>query len=196
LSYSWGVDNRNNKTFTTRGLYFEQSSQWMNEFNASSINAGDFGYHTASLAFYQSFKFPARLTFATRVSGGITRGDFQIYQSQILDGRTEVRGFRKTRFYGDSKLVFNNEVRFKLGEIHSYIMPASIGMLGFFDIGRVWYKDSTGIDPTSATGKSKVWHKGFGGGFWFTPYNLAVVSLTAGHSVEGTLAYFRLGFLF
>lgn len=196
LSYSWGVDNRNNKTFTTRGLYFEQTSQWMNEFNASSINAGDFGYHTASLAFYQSFKFPARLTFATRVSGGITRGDFQIYQSQILDGRTEVRGFRKTRFYGDSKLVFNNEVRFKLGEIHSYIMPANIGMLGFFDIGRVWYKDSTGIDPTSATGKSKVWHKGFGGGFWFTPYNLAVVSLTAGHSVEGTLAYFRLGFLF
>ncbi|MEZ4972066.1 MAG: BamA/TamA family outer membrane protein [Cyclobacteriaceae bacterium] len=196
LSYSWGIDNRNNKIFTTRGLYFEQTSQWMNEFNSTSINAGDFGFHTASLAFYQSFRFPARLTFATRVSGGITRGDYQIYQSQILDGRTEVRGFRKTRFYGDSKLVFNNEIRFKLGEIHSYIMPANIGMLGFFDIGRVWYKDSTGIDPTSTTGKSNVWHKGFGGGFWFTPYNLAVVSLTAGHSVEGTLAYFRLGFLF
>lgn len=196
VGYSWGVDNRNNPLFTTRGLYFEQTSRWMNEFNSSDVTVGNFGYHTATLAFYQSFRFPARLTFASRISAGITRGDFQLYQSQILDGRTELRGFRKTRFYGDSKLVFNNEVRFKLGEIRSYIMPASIGLVGFYDIGRVWYKDENGVDPTALSGKSNIWHKGFGGGIWFTPYNMAVVSLEAGHSVEGTLGYFRLGFLF
>ncbi len=196
VGYSWGFDNRNSHLFTTRGLYFEQSSRWMNEFNSSDVMVGNFGYHTATLAFYQSFRFPARLTFASRISGGITRGDFQLYQSQILDGKTELRGFRKTRFYGDSKLVFNNEVRFKLGEIRSYIMPASIGLVGFYDIGRVWYEDENGVDPTVSSGNSTLWHKGFGGGVWFTPYNMAVVSLEAGHSVEGTLGYLRLGFLF
>lgn len=196
VSYSWGVDHRDHSVFTTRGIYFEQSSKWMNEFNSSSVSTGTFGYHTASLALYQSFRLPARLTFAARVSGGISRGDFQLYQSQILDGRTELRGFRKTRFYGDGKLVFNNEVRFKLGEIHSYIFPASVGLVGFYDVGRVWYKNDSGIDPTSATGKSSVWHKGFGGGVWFTPFNMAVVTTEVGHSAEGTLGYFRLGFLF
>jgi hypothetical protein len=60
----------------------------------------------------------------------------------------------------------------------------------------VWYKDSSGIDPTASSGKSTVWHKGFGGGFWFTPFNMAVISTEVGHSVEGTLFYARLGFSF
>ncbi len=194
VSYTWGVDNRNSPIFTTRGLYFEQSSKWMSEFNSGS-NA-TFGYHQASIAFYQSFRFPAKLTFATKVSGGITKGDFQIYQSQILDGKTELRGFRKTRFYGDSKLVFNNEIRLKLGNIRSYYLPASIGLITFYDVGRIWYKDDTGVDPTTLSGKSSVWHKGYGGGIWLTPFNMAVVSVEVAHSVEGTLGYFRLGFLF
>jgi hypothetical protein len=59
----------------------------------------------------------------------------------------------------------------------------------------VWYEDASGIDP-SAGGKSNKWHSGFGGGIWFTPFNLAVLSVEAGHSTEGTLMYVRLGFLF
>jgi len=192
-SYSWGIDQRNNPIFTTRGIYFEQTSKWATELDGS---AKSFSTHNASLAFYQSFRFPARLTFAARISGGFTDGDYQIYQAQILDGKTELRGFRKTRFYGDSKLVFNNEVRLKLGEIRSYILPGSIGLVGFYDVGRVWYKDNNGVDPTSLSGKSSVWHKGYGGGIWVTPFNMAVVTLEAGHSKEGTLGYFRLGFLF
>lgn len=193
---SWGIDHRNNPIFTTRGIYFEQSSRWMNEFNATSVSKSRFGAHTATLALYQTFKLPAKVTFAVRASGGINDGDYQIYQAQMLDGKTELRGFRKTRFYGNSKLFFNNEVRWKLGEIHSYILPGSIGMLGFFDVGRVWYKNDSGIDPTASSGKSKVWHKGFGGGLWMTPFNLAVVSTEVAHSVEGTLFNIRLGFLF
>ncbi|MEQ8424519.1 MAG: BamA/TamA family outer membrane protein, partial [Cyclobacteriaceae bacterium] len=190
---TWGVDNRNDPKLTTRGLYFEQSSRWMDDINSSS---GSFGSYNASLSLFQSFKLPAKLTFAFRASGGINTGGYQFYQSQILDGRTELRGFRKTRFYGDSKLVFNNEVRLKLGDIRSYILPASIGITAFYDVGRVWYEDAPGIDPSSTSGASSIWHKGYGGGIWLTPFNLAVVSVEVANSVEGTLGYFRLGFLF
>ena len=124
------------------------------------------------------------------------RNHFETNQSQILDGKTELRGFRKTRFYGNRKLVFNNEVRFKLGNIRSFILPATIGLTGFYDVGRVWYRNELGIDPTTATGRSNVWHQGYGGGIWITPFNMAVISIEAAHSVEGTLGYFRLGFLF
>lgn len=192
VSYSWGIDNRNSPMFTTRGLYFEQSSRWMNDLGSSN----SFGSYNASLSLYQSFRLPAKVTFAFRASGGLNEGNYEIYQAQILSGKTELRGFRKTRFYGDSRLVLNNEVRMKLGDIRSYFLPAGIGINGFYDVGRVWYKDASGIDPTSATGKSNVWHQGFGGGIWLTPFNMAVISIEAAHSVEGTLGYFRLGFLF
>lgn len=193
--YSWGIDNRNTPMFTTRGMYFEQTSRWMGELGSNTSN-NSFSSHTASLSFYQSFRFPARVTFASRVAGGISTGDYQIYQAQILDGKTELRGFRKTRFYGDSKLFFNNEVRIKLGDLRSYFLPGGIGVTFFYDLGRVWYENDAGIDPTAPTGTSTVWHNGYGAGIWLAPFNMAVISTELAHSVEGTLFNFRLGFLF
>jgi hemolysin activation/secretion protein len=160
------------------------------------LSSPDFMSNNAALSLYQTFKFPAIVTFAFRAGGGINSGSYEFYQAQVLDGRSEVRGFRKTRFYGDKKLFFNNEVRIKLGSVQSYLFPAYFGILGFYDVGRIWYEDETGIDPTSNSGKSSKWHKGFGGGLWFSPFNVAAVTAEVGHSVEGTLFYVRLGFLF
>lgn len=158
--------------------------------------ANNFSSYEGSLSVYQSFMLPARVVFAARVGGGLNTGNYEFYQAQILDGKTELRGFRKTRFYGDSKFYTNLEMRIKLFSIKTYLFPASLGILGFHDLGRIWYKDASGIDPSARTGKSNAWHKGWGGGLWFTPFNLAVLSLEAGHSEEGTLAYVRLGFMF
>lgn len=193
LTYSWGVDKVNNPIMPARGIRFQQTSRYM---TGSSSSDGNFTSHNASLIFYQSFRIPARVTFALRAGGGFNTGTYQFYQAQVLDGKTELRGFRKTRFYGDRELYFNNEVRVKLANIRSYLFPASLGILGFYDIGRIWYRNDEGIDPTASSGKSTQWHNGVGGGVWFTPFNLSVVSLEAGHSTEGTLAYVRLGFLF
>ncbi len=191
-SASWGVDKRNHPTLTTRGIYFQHTARYMKDLASS----GGFQANTVSLSLYQSFRLPAKVTFAFRVGGGINTGTYQLYQSQILDGKTEIRGFRKTRFYGDQKLFFNHEVRIKLTSFRSYLFPASLGILGFYDVGRVWYKDENGIDPSTISGTSTKWHKGFGGGIWFTPFNMTALSTEVGHSDEGTLAYVRLGFLF
>jgi hemolysin activation/secretion protein len=149
-----------------------------------------------TVSFYQSFRLPARVTFAARAGAGTNSGIYEIYQAQILDGKSELRGFRKTRFYGDSELFFNNEIRIKLGSIRSYLFPAALGIHGFYDVGRVWYKNSDGIDPSAPSGKSTRWHQGIGGGFWFTPFNLTVVSTEVARSEDGYMAYIRLGFLF
>ena len=191
IAYAWGIDQRDNLTYTTRGIIIKQSSRWMDGFDAPGFSS-----HSASFTLYQSFRLPARVTYVFNAGGGHNTGTYQLYQAQALDGKTEIRGFRKTRFYGDTKVYFNNEVRIKLGSLRTYLFPAAFGIHGFYDVGRVWYKDSNGIDPSAPSGNSDDWHRGYGGGLWFSPFDLTTIVTEVGHSNEGTLFYFRLGFLF
>lgn len=193
LGFEYTIDKKNDPLFTSRGLLLGFTGKTMAGLDA---NASDFSSLGGYVALYQSFRLPARLVFALRAGGGRTFGKPEFYQSQILDGRTELRGFRKTRFYGDAKLFTNVEIRLKVTSFRSYIFPASFGILAFHDGGRVWYKDENGSDPSVFDGKSQVWHTSFGGGLWFTPFNFTVLSIEAGHSKEGTLGYVRFGFLF
>lgn len=192
-SWNFTVNKKNNAQLPSRGIVFNLSGRNMAGTRRGSDN---FSAYESSLSIYQSLRAPARVVFAARVGGGLNTGNYEFYQSQILDGKTELRGFRKTRFYGDRKFYTNLEVRIKLFSIRTYLFPASLGVLGFHDFGRVWYKNDNGIDPSAVSGESNRWHKGWGGGVWFTPFNLSVLSFEVGHSVEGTLAYVRMGFMF
>ncbi|MBL6449764.1 metallophosphoesterase [Fulvivirga sp. 29W222] len=187
-SYTGGAinltfDKRNSSLITTSGVF------WSNE---ASVLTGishaqkTFSSLSSSLAFYYTLKLPSSFTMATRFGVGTNLGDYEFYQAQVLDGKSELRGYRKTRFYGDSKLFNNFEVRWNLLSFRTYIFPASMGILAFNDIGRVW------LDGED----SNLWHHGYGGGLWIAPFNTAVVSAEVGHSVEETLFYIRLGFMF
>ncbi|HEY0655683.1 MAG TPA: BamA/TamA family outer membrane protein [Chryseosolibacter sp.] len=186
-------DTRDNKNFAKRGIAFSIEGRNMDGLNKSQSN---FSSYESSLSLVHSFRSAGRLVFAVRAGGGLNRGDYEFYQAQVLSGRTELRGYRKTRFYGDRKFYSNFEVRLRLKNFKSYLFPASFGLLGFHDLGRVWYKDQNGIDPSAASGTSHVWHKGFGGGLWFTPFNLTILSTELARSREGTMGYVRLGFMF
>ncbi|MBL0744373.1 BamA/TamA family outer membrane protein [Chryseolinea lacunae] len=192
-AWKFTVDKRNNPIFTTRGVVFAVSGRNM---AGVDMRAHSFSSYESSLSLYHSFRFPSRIVFAARVGGGLNTGTYEFYQAQILSGRTEIRGFRKTRFYGDSRLYSNLEMRIKLLSLKTYLFPASLGIVGFHDFGRVWYKDANGNDPSTVSGKSSEWHRGWGGGLWFTPFNLTILSVEAAHSEEGTLGYIRMGFLF
>jgi hypothetical protein len=58
-----------------------------------------------------------------------------------------------------------------------------VGLIVFNDIGRVWY---TGED-------SKKWHYVAGGGVYYNPFNLAILSATVGYSKEERVFNFSLG---
>ncbi len=193
LAARFMLDKRNNRQITTRGTLLKVEGRRMYGLNK---DAGNFLSGNTSLSFYHSFRIPSPLVFAVRVGMGRNTGDYEFYQAQVLDGKTEVRGLRKTRFYGDSEFYTNAEIRLKLRSFRTYLFPASAGLLIFHDSGRVWYKDPAGKDPSTADGSSSKWHRGIGGGLWFTPFDLAVVSAEAAKGDDGWLAYIRLGFLF
>ncbi|MBS1542669.1 MAG: metallophosphoesterase [Bacteroidetes bacterium] len=191
FTFNAGLDKRDHQTYTTRGIVVKFAGRYMKEFGGPGFTT-----HNASFTLYQSFRLPAKVTFVFNAGAGHNTGTYQLYQAQTLDGKTEIRGFRKTRFYGDTKVYFNNELRLRLGNVHTYLFPAEFGLHAFYDVGRVWYKDMNGIDPSAATGVSNVWHNSFGGGLWFIPYDLTTIVTEIGQSNEGTLFYLRLGFLF
>jgi hypothetical protein len=193
VGWQFDLGRRDDELFTQRGSSFSVAAKNMAELNG---DRSGFSSYQASVAIFHSFKQRSRLVFAARAGTGINRGTYPFYQGQVLSGKTELRGYRKTRFYGDSKIYANLELRLRLISFRSYLFPASFGILGFHDVGRIWYKNENGIDPSAAEGRSHLWHKGWGGGLWFTPFNLSVLSFEVGHSNEGTLGYLRLGFFF
>lgn len=177
------VDTRKNIQNPDRGIH------WTNKINTLygiEKATGDFHQYNTSLSLYHSFKLPAKLTFAARIGWGINFGDYPFFRGQTLGGNEQIRGFRKTRFYGDESFYTNFEARLKLFSFKGYILPATIGLLGFHDVGRVW------LDGED----SDKWHRGMGGGIWLAPFNMAVFSAEIGASEEETLFYLRMGFLF
>ena len=78
-------------------------------------------------------------------------------------------GYRQYRFAGQHSFYNNLELRIKLTDFASYILPGQFGITGFFDIGRVWEKNDN----------SGKWHKGVGGGFYFAPAQLVVLQMSS-----------------
>ena len=123
---------------------------------------------------------------AERIGGGITVGKTAFYQSLFLGGQDNLLGYRLYRFAGQYSLYNNLELRMKLADFASYIVPGQIGILGFYDVGRVWEKGE----------HSDKWHNGTGGGIYVAPARLAVIKIVAGHSEEGWYPYLSTAFRF
>ena len=128
VSWNFTIEKKNNLQIPSRGIVFSLSGRNM---VGTDDKASDFSSFQGFVSLYQSFRAPARVVFAVRVGGGFNTGDYEFYQAQILDGKTELRGFRKTRFYGDRKVFTNLEMRIKLFSIRTYLFPASMGILDF-----------------------------------------------------------------
>jgi hypothetical protein len=83
--------------------------------------------------------------------------------------------------------VYNNlELRLKLFDFTSYLLPGTLGLVAFNDVGRVWSPDES----------SQTWHDGYGGGIYFLPAQLLLVQAVVGFSKEGTYPYISAGFRF
>jgi hypothetical protein len=74
-------------------------------------------------------------------------------------------------------------LRLKVWDVNSYTLRGPFGLTAFYDAGRVKLNKQD----------SKKWHGAYGGGFYFTPYNLFFISATVGFSANERLMNFTLG---
>lgn len=175
------VNNTNNDIFPTRGVNWDHEFVYLNGLNE---NTTPLTRYQTDMAVYASLTDPARLVAVLRFGGGkIFSDDFEYFQALNLGGNNYLRGYRKNRFSGHSSLYNSVELWYKLADLKSYVVPGAFGIVGFNDLGRVWMKGQ----------ESKKWHHGYGGGLYYIPFNLIIVSATAGISEEETIFNFTIG---
>ncbi len=127
-----------------------------------------------------------RTTFAGRIGYEHAFGDYEFFQSSRLDGFHTLRGYRRFRFAGENSFYTQFEVRIALANWQNYILPSTIGVIAFNDIGRVWLPNDD----------SDVWHYGYGGGIYIVPYSKFVFNALLASSKEGNVTLLKLGFFF
>ncbi len=174
-------DNLNDDLFPTRGV------QWNTQFTSMAgltKKANNITTLTSDMTVYASISEAANLIAVARFGGGhIFSTHYEYFQALNLGANNFLRGFRKTRFSGSSVAYNSIEARIKLMDIKSYLLPGTLGLVLFNDVGRVWVKNET----------SKKWHDAYGGGFYFIPFKLVIVSATVAFSKEENLFNFSLG---
>ncbi len=160
--------------------------------------AESYGTVGGTLAAFVPVRLVPQLTLALRAGGSHRIGAFPFFDAAVIGQSSSVRGFRRERFAGRSSAFGNAELRVKLFELPTYLVPFDVGMLAFADAGRVWISsgaDVAGVqNPIIADGDEI--HLGYGGGLWFGVLDRAALVLTVQSSVEETLASFGVGFHF
>ncbi|RFM30203.1 BamA/TamA family outer membrane protein [Deminuibacter soli] len=177
------LDTRNNKVLPAWGVFIDVRARAYKGFSGDAKN---YAQLVPQFAFYKSLNAKSSVVLADRLGGGIGLGHAAFYQSMYLGGQGNLLGYRQYRFAGKHMAYNNLEIRVKLTDFTSYLFPGEFGLLGFYDIGRVWATDD----------HSGQWHNGVGGGLYVAPVRMAVFRVTIGYSHEGVLPYFALNFRF
>ncbi|HEV8284820.1 MAG TPA: BamA/TamA family outer membrane protein [Chitinophagaceae bacterium] len=174
-------NNLNNELFPTRGV------QWNTEFTSMAAltkKANNITSLTSDMSVYASISEAANFIAVARIGAGhIFSKHFEYFQALNLGANNFLRGFRKTRFSGSSIAYNSLEARIKLMDVKSYLFPGTLGLVLFNDVGRVWMKNES----------STKWHDAYGGGLYFIPFKLVIISATISFSEEGNLFNFSAG---
>ncbi|MGJ1243247.1 BamA/TamA family outer membrane protein [Sphingobacterium siyangense] len=175
-------DTRDNMANPKSGVHVHTRLGWNTEIGGEGRNYTKLQH---SMSFYKTVA-DNYITFANRVGFDAVWGDPYFYQHAQIGGEMSLRGYNSRRFTGKTALYNNFDMRLKLFSYSSYIVPGTVGAIGFYDVGRVWMSHENSND----------WHMGYGGGIYFMPGDLLTIQGVIGFSKEATLPYLRVGLSF
>lgn len=177
------LDTRDKSTIPHNGVYWSTS---LNGNKGIGDHSHSYGQIQSEFSFYINPDKDSVFVIANRTGGGTTLGNAAYYQQMKLGGSQNLRGFYSWRFTGKTMVYDNFELRLKLFDFASYLLPGTLGLIGFNDVGRVWTPGET----------SDQWHIGYGGGLYFLPAQLLIIQGVVGFSKEGAYPYISAGFRF
>ena len=162
--------NINDSVIPTKGVSFQIDASYIDNLRTKNNSVGKYG---ASLNLY----FPLSKKFSVLVRGGgaTLSGDPQFYQYNRVGGSNTLRGHQRDRFYGNTTLFNQNELRF-ITNVRSFIFNGKFGVFGLYDQGRVWLDGQT---------SNKI-HSSYGGGIILSPFNRLGITVAYAVSEEDT----------
>ena len=171
LMYS-SIDNPN---LPTRGMILYGNVEYGRNLEESSR---DYTRYTGIAELY----VPLSKHFVGRVRTGASTvtGQPEFYQMTPMGGVWTMRGIRRDRYWGNTSFYSSQEMQY-LTDMKSSIFNGKVGLLAFYDFGRVWLNGE----------KSNQWHNGYGAGFILAPFNKFAVAVTYGVSQQDRLLQLR-----
>jgi hypothetical protein len=146
--------NTNSKTFPSAGVDFMLAADYVHNLKETDRS---FANVASTLSVY--VPLGKYFSIASRAGGAALTGDADFYHLNTIGGAINLRGYERERFSGKTTFYNNNEIRW-LTDTKSYLFNGKIGLLGFYDVGRVW-------QPLE---KSDKWHEGYGLGLILIPF--------------------------
>ena len=176
------ADTRDHLVLPNKGIFWQATVRHL-------AGTNDASYDVTQLNSDFIFYLPLvrkTIVLVNRTGAGHNFGDFEFYQAQYLGNEDNLRGYHKNRFAGHTKLYNNTELRIRLANFKTYLFPGSLGLLGFYDTGRIWADNDD----------SKKWFSGYGPGIWISPLSRLVLTGTYAMSKESNIVLVGLGWKF
>ncbi len=174
-------NNLNDELFPTRGVDINAQFSSMFPLQGKSLAVNKL---EGDMTIYATLKDQSRLTTILKMGGGhIFNNNFEYFQGIGIGADNNLRGFRKNRFVGQSAAFGSLEFRIRILQGKSYSLPGQVGILTFADAAKVWYDGAN----------SRRWHTAYGGGLYYVPFNMVIISGAVGFSNEGQLFNLSVG---
>ena len=181
---SFTINTRDNQVMPQKGINWITSYRYLSGLNDESRTLSQLN---SELTFYLKI-LRNRITFANRIGAGTNLGNekFEFFQAQYLGSDDHLRGYRKYRFAGKSKIFNQAELRIAVAKFKTYLFPAAFGVYVFYDTGKIY-------DLNDESNRSL---NGYGGGLWISPLKRIVFSVSYAVSKEDKLPLVGLGWKF
>lgn len=176
--------NQDHKLNPWRGMQFHAGADWN-----QSVTTSDVSY--LQLRSELRMYFPLRVgkkqgTMAIRSGIETNFGDYAFFHANFLSGFRNFRGVLRNRYSGETASFNNADIRVSLFKVPNYIVPFDVGLLGHYDLARVW---QPGED-------SDRWHESFGGGAYLNILDSFILLGTYSISEDDQLLTIGTKFLF
>jgi len=176
----YGFRKINDPVVPTKGFDFNIGAAWMQNLTRTDQQFAKF---VSAASIY--LPLGKMFSIAVRGGGAAVTGDADYYHMARIGGFVNLRGYERERFYGKTSFYNNNELRWFI-PTKNYFFNGKIGLMTFYDQGRVW-------QPLEVSNK---WHSGYGGGLILVPFNLVALTATYGVSEEAKILQLKVGMFF
>lgn len=164
LRLGYGFENYDSSLKPHNGIKFDVSLIGRKHLNSAS---NDNLVFDTRIQMYKSIGQNQRFIYGTRIGFRHVIGGSYFYQRGHIGGDQGLRGFRRDRFYGTTTFFHNNNLNFHIAQRREgSTAKHSYGLSLYFDHGRVW----------SDSDITQTWHINYGGGLFFSPLDVFVIS--------------------
>jgi hypothetical protein len=133
-SVAFDLESVDSDHMTTSGIRLNANAKYSREL------AGDRHFFTAgaTLGLYVPISRHPQITIANQLGYQWIDQNAFFFQMPFLGNNNGLRGVRGNRYIGQSVFYENVDLRIKILDWNNSILPMDLGLIGGYDIGRVW----------------------------------------------------------